>query len=70
MIVARTGSDSAIRYVPHHEVFGQNFEDMSRRVPDISKIQQLTGYTPKVGLDTILERVIEYWALQSNAVAA
>ena len=69
MIVARTGSDSVIRYVPHHEVFGHNFEDMSRRVPDISKIQQLTGYTPKVGLDKILERVIEYWSPQPPAPA-
>ena len=46
MIVAMTGSDSDIRFVPYHEVFGHNFEDMSRRVPDISKIRQLVGYEP------------------------
>src|SRR5687768_4355874 len=67
MIVAKTGSDSVIRYVPHHEVFGHNFEDMSRRVPDIGKIQQLTGYTPKVDLAEILERVIAYWSPQPTA---
>ncbi len=67
MIVARTSSDSVIRYVPHHEVFGHNFADMSRRVPDISKIQQLTGYTPKVDLAEILERVIDYWSPQPPA---
>jgi len=60
-IIAMTDSDSPIRFVPYHEVFGHNFEDMSRRVPDISKIQQLVGYQPKVHLNEILERVIEYW---------
>ena len=60
-IKALTDSDSPIHFVPYHEVFGQSFEDMSRRVPDISKIQRLVGYRPKVQLDEILERVIEYW---------
>ena len=62
MVVAKTGSASSIRFVPYHELFGQNFEDMSRRVPDIRKLQQVTGYTPKVNLDEILERVIQYWS--------
>jgi len=60
-IIAMTGSDSSIRFVPHHEVFGHSFEDMSRRVPDIGKIRQLVGYQPTVHLDEILERVIQYW---------
>jgi UDP-glucose 4-epimerase len=62
MVIAKTGSASPIRFVPHHEVFGHNFEDMSRRVPDIGKLQQLTGYEPSVDLDEILERVIDYWS--------
>ena len=61
IIVAITGSASSIKYVPYDTVFGPNFEDMSRRVPDISKIQQLVGYTPTVQLDEILERVVEFW---------
>ena len=60
-ITTLTGSDSPIQFVPYHEVFGHSFEDMPRRVPDISKIQRLVGYKPKVQLDEILERVIEYW---------
>jgi UDP-glucose 4-epimerase len=67
-ITTMTGSDSPIRFVPYHEVFGHSFEDMSRRVPDISKIQQLIGYRPKVHLDEIIERVIGYWATQPSAV--
>jgi nucleoside-diphosphate-sugar epimerase len=66
-ITAMTGSDSPIRFVPYHEVYGHSFEDMSRRVPDISKIQQLIGYRPTVHLDDILERVIGYWEDQSPA---
>ena len=61
-IVALTGSSAPIRNVPYHEVFDGNFEDVSRRVPDISKIHKLTGYTPQVGLNEILARVIDYWS--------
>ena len=60
-VVAMTGSVSDIRFLPYHEVFGHNFEDMSRRVPDISKIRQLVGFEPRVHLEQILERVINYW---------
>jgi UDP-glucose 4-epimerase len=62
MVVDMTGSPSEIRFVPHHEVFGHTFEDMSRSVPDISKIRQLIGFEPRVHLDEILGRVIDYWA--------
>jgi UDP-glucose 4-epimerase len=60
-VITMTDSQSEIRFVPYHEVFGHNFEDMSRRVPDISKIRQLVGYQPKVHLNEIVERVIDYW---------
>jgi UDP-glucose 4-epimerase len=61
MIIDVTGSTSRIQFAPYHEVFGHNFEDMSRRVPDISKIRQLVGFEPTVQLEGILERVIDYW---------
>jgi UDP-glucose 4-epimerase len=66
-VIAMTGSSSTLRFVPYHEVFGHSFEDMSRRVPDISKIQQLVGYQPSVQLDEILKRVIDYWTPESSA---
>ena len=43
MVVAMADSDSDMRFVPYHEVFGHNFDDMSRRVPDISKVRRLVG---------------------------
>jgi len=60
-IIDMTSSHSEIRFVPYHEVFGHSFEDMARRVPDITKIQQFVGYRPKVHLEEILERIIDYW---------
>ena len=61
-IIALTGSDSTLEFVSHHQIFGQNFEDMARRVPDISKIQNFVGYKPSVHLEEILARTIDYWA--------
>ena len=69
MIIDMTGRTSQIRFVPHHEVFGANFEDMSRRVPDITKIRQLVGFQPTVHLESILERVIDYWTPSLPIVA-
>src|SRR5437763_12439344 len=45
-IIARTGSSSEISTIPYEEVYGAGFEDMFRRVPDIAKIQSLTGWSP------------------------
>jgi len=55
-----TGSKSEIKLVPYDQAYTTGFEDMRRRVPDISKVVSHTGYKPKFDLDTILERVIDY----------
>ena len=54
------GSNSPIEYVPYDEAYELGFEDMPRRVPDISKLSALIGYAPKVGLDEIVGRVISH----------
>jgi len=56
------GWAGTLEFVSHHQIFGQNFEDMARRVPDISKIQNFVGYKPSVHLEEILARTIDYWA--------
>jgi UDP-glucose 4-epimerase len=48
-------SRSSIQFVPYEQVYGKSFEDMSRRVPDLSKIERFTGYRPEVSLDGLLE---------------
>jgi UDP-glucose 4-epimerase len=55
-----TGSKSEIVTVPYDEAYEEGFEDMPRRVPDISKISALTGFKPTEKLDGILQKVIAH----------
>ncbi|HEV7890994.1 MAG TPA: GDP-mannose 4,6-dehydratase [Pyrinomonadaceae bacterium] len=57
-----TGSKSEIVRVPYDEAYEEGFEDMPRRVPDISKIGALVGFKPTVTLEEILHSVIEYYS--------
>jgi UDP-glucose 4-epimerase len=59
-IKAMTASGSDIVTIPYDQAYEAGFEDMPRRVPDISKIRGLVGYEPKVQLDETLTRVIDY----------
>jgi UDP-glucose 4-epimerase len=56
-----TGSSSDIVTIPYEKAYEAGFEDMPRRVPDISRIQALVGYEPRVELDETLTRVIEHF---------
>ena len=55
-----TQSDSEIVFVPYDEAYEEGFEDMPRRVPDISKVRELVGFEPTMSLDGILKSVIDY----------
>jgi UDP-glucose 4-epimerase len=59
-ITDMTGSRSNIELIPYETAFGRDFEDMQRRVPSIEKINKLTGYEPKTGLNEILAQVIDH----------
>jgi len=59
-VTEMTESSSKIRYVPYTEAYGPGFEDMQRRIPDISKAQSWLNYRPKYGLDDILRDVIAF----------
>lgn len=54
-----TNSTSLIVYIPYKAVYGDGFEDMMARMPNLTKIKELIGYGPKAGLDKILIEVIE-----------
>src|SRR5689334_18890610 len=54
-------SSSEIKYIPYDEAYESGFEDMPRRVPDLSRIEALIGYKPVHSLDEILTQVIEYF---------
>jgi len=51
-------SQSAVRHIPYAEVYADGFEDMRRRVPDISLAQRLVGFNPARSLEVILRDVI------------
>jgi UDP-glucose 4-epimerase len=55
-----TGSESPIVRIPYDQAYEAGFEDMRRRVPDLSKVRQLIGYEPRVQLDEILHKVISH----------
>lgn len=54
------GSSSEIVQIPYEEAYGKGFEDMKRRVPDISKISNAIGFEPQMGLDEIIRDCVEY----------
>ena len=54
------GSHSDIVLVPYEEAYGEGFDDMRRRVPDLSRAQSLIGYQPEHDLDDILRDVIAH----------
>ena len=53
-IISETGSQSEIAYVPYVEAYGEGFEDMERRVPNIDLIRDLVGWQPKRDLSTMI----------------
>ena len=59
-IKAITGSSSPIVYVPLSGAYQEGFEDMERRIPDITKVKKLTGYQNTYDLNSILKEVVEY----------
>jgi nucleoside-diphosphate-sugar epimerase len=58
-VKALASSPSEIVHIPYDRAYESGFEDMPRRVPDITKLQSLIGFRPTVELDEILTRVIE-----------
>ena len=59
LVKEMTGSRSEISHIPYDEAYEEGFEDMMRRVPDISKIQALIDYQPTLDIRQILEQVIQ-----------
>ena len=56
----RAGSSSEIVTIPYEQAYAAGFEDMTRRIPDLRRIEALTGWRPERDLDRILDDVIEH----------
>ncbi len=57
LITKQTNSKSEITFTDYEDAYATGFEEMARRVPDISKLTKFTGWEPKLGLDTIIDDV-------------
>jgi UDP-glucose 4-epimerase len=57
---SRTGSRSEIMLIPYDQAYETGFEDMRRRVPDVGKIKQVTGWEPVTSLDETIDQIIAY----------
>src|SRR3712207_6435338 len=57
-VIELAGSESGIVHVPYDVAYGEGFEDMRRRVPNVSKLRQFIGYAPDTPLDEALRRII------------
>ena len=61
IVKSLTGSSSPIEFIPYDKAYEEGFEDMPRRVPDLTKVRNLVGYEPKVQLNEIITKVIEHF---------
>ena len=61
-VIEITGSKSEIVKIPYSEAYPEGFEDIQRRVPDISKVKNAFGWTPQIGLDQIIKDIVAFQA--------
>jgi len=59
-VIEITGSKSEIIKLPYSEAYPEGFEDMQRRVPDISKIKRVLGWSPQIELDQIIKDIAAF----------
>jgi UDP-glucose 4-epimerase len=60
-VIEITGSQSGIKFIPYEEAYEAGFEDMRRRVPDMTKLRNLLGFAPESDLRGILTDVVDYF---------
>ena len=59
-VIEITGSKSSIEKIAYEKAYPEGFEDMQRRVPDISKIKHILGWEPKINLDQIIKDIVAF----------
>jgi UDP-glucose 4-epimerase len=59
LVIERTGSKSDIAFISYDDAYALGYEDMDRRVPDITKLTSFTGWVPKLDLRTIIDDTIK-----------
>jgi UDP-glucose 4-epimerase len=59
-VIQVTGSTSSIEKIAYEKAYPEGFEDMQRRVPDVSKIKQVLGWEPEINLDQIIKDIAAF----------
>ncbi len=59
-VIERTGSDSNVRLVPYEEAYGEGFEEIGRRHPDLGLLSRITGWVPLRTIDDMIDDVITH----------
>ena len=60
-VIEITKSKSKLVYIPYEKAYEEGFEDMQRRVPDTTKVKNLTGFKPTIDLEGTIKSVVEYY---------
>ena len=68
-VIAKVDPAVRIEHLPYSQAYGDDFEDVRRRVPDVSRLKQTIGSTPQLGLESILDDIIA-WKRSQIASAA
>jgi UDP-glucose 4-epimerase len=58
LVLQAVGSNSRIELIPYDKAYAEGFEDMERRIPDTTKIENATGFRPRITLEEIVADVI------------
>ena len=65
-VIERTGSSSGIRMVPYEEAYGEGFEELGRRCPDTSALEQMTGWRSTRGVEEAIDDVAAFERLRGE----
>ena len=61
LIIEKTDSNSKKKFISYEAAYGKAFDDMVRRVPNLSRIKEMTGYRPETTLEQTLEIIVDYF---------
>ena len=59
-VIERSGSSSTVTFVPYEDAYGEGFEELGRRKPDITQVKTVTGWSPSRDVDEAIDDVIAY----------
>jgi UDP-glucose 4-epimerase len=65
MVIERTGSSSGIRMVPYEEAYGDGFEELGRRRPDTSALEQMTGWAATRGVEDAIDDIASFQRIRA-----